>query len=152
MTESQVAILLQNQGELMNKMNIETVLSFLKEKKVLPTGVLDSFQRIDIKHVPCQRVIDSLYEISTRVRGDVMTTTFITEIVNVHRVKMVIDCLMCHTPRGFKWLVRALRKTSQDLTADLLEMNSGKDMRVYLIGFRHTSHCISFVVVDLQSA
>ena len=92
MTESQVAILLRNQDELMNMMNIETVLSILTEKKVLPTRVLDSF------------------------------------LVNAHPLKMVIDYLMCHTPRGFKWLVRALRKTSQHETANRLEMNSGKDM------------------------
>ena len=99
MTESQAALLLQNQDELMSMMNIETVLSILKEKKVLPTRVLDSFP-----------------------------------------LKMVIDYLMCHTPGRFKWLVRALRKTSQDLTADLLEMNSGKDMKVYLVGIKYTYH------------
>ena len=104
MTESQVAILLQNQDELMNMMSIETVLSILTEKKVLPTRVLDSF------------------------------------LANAHPLKMVIDYLMCHTPRGFKWLVRALRKTSQHGIANLLEMNSGKDMKVYLVGTRHTYH------------
>ena len=140
MTESQVAILFQNQGELMNTKNTETVLSVLIKKNVLPARVLDSFQRINIKHVPCQRITDSLDEIDTRVKHDLMQTTFITETANAHLIKMVIDYLMCHTPPGFKWLVRALRKTSQDNTADLLEMNSGKDMYVYLVGIRHIYH------------
>ena len=128
MTESQVAILVQNQGELTKVKNIETVLSVLTEKKVLPSRVLESCQRTNIKHVPCQRILDGLDEIYTSMQEDLMTTTFITNIVNAHRVKMVIYYLMCHTARGFKWLVRALRKASQDKAANLLEMNSGKDL------------------------
>ena len=137
MTESQVAILVQNQGELTNTMDIEPVLSVLEKKKVLPARVLVSFQRFNIKHVPCQRVIDSLYEIDRKMKQDQMTTTFITEIANVHRVKMIIDYLMCHSAQGFKWFVRALRETNQGKTADLLEMNSGKHLQVYLVGVRY---------------